>query len=394
MNAPMGNAWQSFSDALPLQPGSFPVSTSPGSDSAEDASKTQFYCYDNEIPDFVEGKIEQQYGTIFSSLKKLRLSGEVDNASTYIAIKEGKITAILLFKQIKNRVHVVNQVLSLSEEDIQSFTSYIFRTFKGVASISFTAIHTDLQQLGFPFQRVNQSENIVVSLPSSIKEYSSSLGKSTRHNLNYYRNKLNREFPPFTFTVYENEAITASQIRAVMDLSKVRIEGKGKAFGFTEQEQEHLIQLAESAGLVGVLTIDGKICAGSICYRAGDNFSLEVIAHDPAFNEYRLGTLCCYLTISECIARNAKEFHFLWGEYDYKYRFLGQQRKLDNLVIYRSAWQMMLAPRLALDMMLRNAIRNAKLWKNNPERKKSFIEVKVIQALTWLTKHREKLSTH
>lgn len=97
--------------------------------------------------------------------------------------------------------------------------------------------------------------------------------------------------------------------------------------------------------MLSLLRLDGRICAGTINFRAGDNYFLEVIAHDPAYNDYRLGTLCCYLTICECIAREGKEYHFLWGAHDYKFRLLGVQRELDHLTIYRSRRHALLYPR-------------------------------------------------
>ncbi|MES2932321.1 MAG: hypothetical protein V4805_02375, partial [Pseudomonadota bacterium] len=51
---------------------------------------------------------------------------------------------------------------------------------------------------------------------------------------------------------------------------------------------------------------------------------------------YRLGMLYRYLTISECIKQNGSECHFLWGRQEYKFSFLGVQRDLHELVIYRS----------------------------------------------------------
>lgn len=387
MVAPTKKAWQTFTDTIISRADlSHLENVSSSVQKTNNPTDTFSYCYKNEIPSFVEAEIERLYGTIFSSLKKLSITGNTSNASTYVAVKDSRITTIFLYRQIKNQIQVLNQVLNLQEGDIECFASYMFKTFKDVHAISFVAVYATVQRMSFPFQQFNQIENIIVSLPSSTNEYWSSLGKSTRHNLNYYRNKLKREFPSFSFTLYENDAITATQIRTVLNLSKVRIKEKGKTFGIDEQEEEHLILLAKTAGLVGLIEIDGKICAGSICYRAGENFCLEVIAHDPAFNEYRLGTLCCYLTISECIARGAKEFHFLWGEYDYKYRFLGKQRKLDNIAVYRSHWHMIKNWRLALRMMFDGAVRNAKLWKNNPERKKGAIELIGLQALAWTKK--------
>lgn len=96
------------------------------------------------------------------------------------------------------------------------------------------------------------------------------------------------------------------------------------------------------------MTIDGQVCAGTINYRVADNYFLQVVAHAPAYDDYGLGTLCCYLTICECIARRGDEYHFLWGRYEYKYRLLGVERDLSHLLIYRSRLHMALNGRTTL----------------------------------------------
>ena len=53
---------------------------------------------------------------------------------------------------------------------------------------------------------------------------------------------------------------------------------------------------------------------------------MHVIAHDPGFDQARLGLLCCYLSICESIRRGMREYHLLSGRYDYKRRLRGQQR--------------------------------------------------------------------
>jgi hypothetical protein len=75
-----------------------------------------------------------------------------------------------------------------------------------------------------------------------------------------------------------------------------------------------------------------------------------------------LGTLCSYLTICECIARVGSEYHFLWGQYEYKYRLLGVQRDLDCLVVYRSRAHVVLCSDLALTIAVRGYLRAAKVW--------------------------------
>ena len=61
----------------------------------------------------------------------------------------------------------------------------------------------------------------------------------------------------------------------------------------------------------------------------------EAGAHDPAYNSLYLGVLCTYLTILEVIARNVREWHFLWGASEYKRRLGGIKHDLIAVTVYR-----------------------------------------------------------
>jgi hypothetical protein len=147
--------------------------------------------------------------------------------------------------------------------------------------------------------------------------------------------------------------------------------GKDKDSSIDDAEIERIVRLARQCGMIGIMSLDGRICAGVINFRAGENYFLETLAHDPLYNEYRLGTLCCYLTICECIARGGNEYHFLWGHYDYKSRLLGVARDLDHVTIYRSLLQMVLRADTVLLNMANSRVRRAKVWLHNAERAES-----------------------
>jgi CelD/BcsL family acetyltransferase involved in cellulose biosynthesis len=207
--------------------------------------------------------------------------------------------------------------------------------------------------LPYPFQRFNYSEDLVVNLPPTAEEYHRRLGKNTRRNIKRYSERLQRGFPSVQFSVAEKEAVSRQDVRDIVRLNHERMAGKHKLSAIDDAETDRIIRLVEECGLVGVTRIDGRVVAGTIAYRVGANFFLNVLAHDPKYDEYWLGILCCYQTICECIARNGKDFHFLWGKYEYKYTLLAQQRDLDILHVYRS-WPAMLS---SLDMVLQAAVK-------------------------------------
>jgi hypothetical protein len=325
-------------------------------------------CYENDVPSCIEGEMDRIYGSIYSSLPHFRIYSDDRDTSTYIVRKDGKISTIFLFRNENGNVRVLNEVMKVEPDDIARFTSYIFATFGTANVISFKSVLTDLRKLKFPYQHFNHLEDIVLTLPNTAEDYLESLGKNTRRNIKRYTKKIEETLPTFKFEVLEGEQVDLQTIRDIVNLNRARMAGKQKISIINEEDEERLFLHARKCGLVGVVKVDGKVCAGGISFRAGSNYFLNVIAHDPAYDDYWLGILCCYLTICACIARGAKEFHFLWGQYDYKYTLLGVKRDLDNITIYRSYAHLLLNSDMAMNIALKGYIRQAKLWLHSIKR--------------------------
>jgi hypothetical protein len=298
--------------------------------------------FDNEIPPFVEHEMERLYENLFSSVAMARAYGGTAGVSTYIARRSGKPVAIFLLRRERARIMVLNEQISVSAEEVERLAQYVFARFKSVGALCFSAIDVPAHRFPFPCQRAHFTNDIVLALPGSAPQYLASLGKSTRQNIKYYLNRIQRDFPTFRHSVFENGAEGEHIFGDIVRLNRARMSAKDKICGVDDDEARRLLALAQQHGLVSVVTIDGRVCAGAICYRIGANFFLRVIAHDSQFNAYGLGLLCCYLAIGECIARGGKEFHFMWGREEYKYRLLGQQRDFDSLALYRSRLRMLL----------------------------------------------------
>jgi len=192
----------------------------------------------------------------------------------------------------------------------------VFGSYPSVHAISFPVVQADVRKLPFPHQQFHSTQDIVLDLPSTVDEYMARLGKSTRSYVKRYLNKLRREHPSFSFAVYANEDVSEEHVRAIIGFNKARMSGRNKESYIDEQEERRILELLKLRGFVCVATVDGKVCAGTINTCFGKNYFLQVIAHDPVYDDYGLGTLCCYLTICECIARKGHAYPFLWGQYE------------------------------------------------------------------------------
>jgi hypothetical protein len=308
----------------------------PHDDAAAGAASVSITWHENEIPAFAEAALERIYGSIFSSLAHFRIYGGAENAGCWVIRCGSDITDILLFRREGRSVRVINEWIRFGEHDLRRFAEAAFARYPEVERILFHAVELDVERLPYPGQRFNCTDDSMVTLPDSADAYFAQLGKSTRKNIKRYLARLRQDFPDFRYRIYETGAIEEQHVRAIIGLNRLRMANKNKVSGIDDLEADRMLQLLKMKGTVGVMTIDGKLCAGALTYRIGDNYFSFVRSHDPRYDDYRLGLIGGYLLISECIARGGKEFHFMWGREEHKALLLGVQKEFDHLTLYRS----------------------------------------------------------
>ncbi len=299
--------------------------------------------HEYNVPSFVQGELENLYESPYSTLAQFqsKRGASLADVHTYVAYRAGKPCAVLLFRIHGHTARVLNEVMMLGAADIERFSSHVFGNFRSVSAIAFHAIRADVAPRVLRRHRFEVSEDIVLSLPASEDAYLAALGKSTRRTVKYYSNKLRREFPGFTHEVFTGSDVTAEHVRTIVEMKIAQMEEKHRPSIVSEDDVERILRVTRSYGVVGIAAIDGKVCGGWIGYRVGKNDFMDMCVYDLAYEEYRLGTICSYLAIVDCIARGGKECHFQWGRDEYKFRFLGVQRNLIDLVIYRSPFSML-----------------------------------------------------
>lgn len=317
----------------------------------------------NSVPQFAVAAMDRLYQHMHSSCSYHAIYGNITpDTNTYVVQDNAEIVAVLLFCIENRKVRVLNEQLRLDPAEIERFADHVFKTYCSIDVVVFPVLENTVGRLSFPHQQSFCTQNIVLTMPDTADTYLNSLGKSTRSYIKRYLNKLKRDFPSLTCKTYGSSDADEKDIRDIIGLNRARMANRYKSSYIDDAEAERIIKLVRICGLVTVITINGRVCAGTINYRFGANYFLKVVAHDPEYDEYGLGTLCCYLTIRECIALGGKEYHFLWGRYEYKYRLLGMQRDLNHLAIYRSYLSMLLNSREALRLACHGRMYWVKDW--------------------------------
>lgn len=350
--------------------------------------------YEDEVPPFVEAEIGRLYESVYTSLARFRIYGEIDHVSTYVARKNGKVIAVFLFRREQGEVKVLNKQVKIDEAEVRRFVKAMFSAFRSVTVISFWAIETATSGLEFPHQRSYCLSDIVVTLPATAEEYLASLGKQTRRHIRSGMKKIRQSFPSFRYEVYAKEAVSEQHIREIIRLSSARMAVKDKVPYNSDEETERLIRLARVCGSVVVATIDDQVCAGTICYRVGATCFMHTLSHDPQYDSYKLGTLCCYLTICETIARDGRILRFGGSTHRYKFEFRGVWLGFDRLFIYRSRVHLLRDGGRVLKTALGAYAARAKLWLLLAEQRDNFtsrVAVSLVQGLRNLKRSGEGL---
>lgn len=318
--------------------------------------------YRNEVPSFAAVEMDRLYGTLYSSSAYLQASGSSGNIHTYVARRGGKISAIFLFMFEGGTVRVVNEGMQLMSEEICRFAQHMFNEYETVGAVSFHAVQTEQQAIPFVHQRFFCAEDFIAPLPDTPAAYLASLGSATRKNIKRHKNRIERDFPSFQHRLYEGRDVDEQDLLAIIELNRVRMASKHKASFINEVAMQEIIRLVRTCGEVCIATIDGRLCAGTIIFRVGGSHISRVHAHDPRYDAYRLGMVCCYLAVCACIERGGSRFHFGHGRYEYKSALLGRRQEFDHLTLYRSSWHRMKHARMAVKIAAAGYRLRASRW--------------------------------
>lgn len=346
--------------------------------------------YDDVVPAFAGPAIDRVQGHLLSSLRHGDVARSAVGASTYVVHQGDRIVMLLLFRRQGRTVQMITEFIVLDDACARQFAAYVFAAFPHVSVIRFNKVHVALQSPGYPWQQVTCSEDVVVPLPATVSEYEARLGKNMRRNIKRYTAELQRDFPDYRYQVWVGGDANEADVRAIIALNHTRMAGKNIVSRIDAREADWIVNLVRECGLVGVVTIDGRVAGGAIGFRIGERYFMHVIAHDPRYDHYSLGILCYYLTICEGIIRGACAFHLLPGRYEYKYRLLGQTHDVARVDLYRSRAHLLLHASRAARNRLASGLYGARLWLLESERRQDWLSRQGARLLRLLRRLRRR----
>lgn len=298
--------------------------------------------YPGCIPEFAASTLDALYGSLYSSLPTLQpeLSKIQQDISTYVRWcrqdSQLKVASIFLFLRDGSRIRVINEGMHLNQEAIDDFCEHLFTVNPLVNQIDFHAIAAPPHASSRPHMQCACTEDIVITLPRSDKEYLAQLGKSTRRSLRKHLSHARCELPDFSHTIHEGKQISEPAIQQIVAFNHARMAQKYRQSALDQTAVRQLANLLRERGTAGFISTQGRICAGTLACRIGDAVFSLVTAHDPKFDHLSLGNLSRHLMILTAISSGAHRFHLLGGKLGSKRAALGIRQKLDHLRVYRS----------------------------------------------------------
>jgi hypothetical protein len=298
---------------------------------------TAIACHYNGIPAYVGHELDRLYGTRYACMPHFRHYGDAEGVHTYVVRSGDEALTVFLFRCNGRHVQVLNEGIRISREEVDTFADYVFNVFQGTDIIRFRCVEAEPGLYARPCLRIRSAQDLVLPLPATTDAYFNSLGVSTKRLLRNRQNRLHREFPGFAFRVYEREEVNEQDVHSILEFNRQRMSAVDKTPSIDADEEERIVRYVRDCGFVTTATIDGQLVAGAINYRIGRHFSARILAHDPRYDEYRLGFICAYRTVCECINHGAvANFYFGWGDDPYKFSLGAVPRPLCNVQIYRT----------------------------------------------------------
>ena len=315
------------------------------------------------LPDYIWPALERCYRSIFCSEPQLRISGGMTSRiEAWVARRDGCISAVILFERYQYQIRVLNEVFVLSAQVLGEFADAVFAQYPKIHMIRIHAVRIAALPKQYISLSVVVSDDYLLKLPASAEQWQRSLSARTREKLRYYLRRAQQRVPTFSFRTFGADEIRLAQIKQIIQFNRARMQVKGKRFGMSAAEEHQICQLMLERGQLSIIEIDGQPCAGLLCTLVDGEVFMHVIAHDPAYDDLRLGLLCCALTIEDAIAKGCQQFHFLWGLYDYKTRLGGEREVLSQVVVFRDTWSLVQQPGILASQALAWIRASSRAW--------------------------------
>ena len=286
------------------------------------------------LPLEYESFLINRYESYFTTCRYLEIyhpDAEINSALIY---ENGSLIELLLFENKGDTTSCLNLLARIDQDIYSEFTKHIFEIFPAIKKVEII-----LSYNRYTFKKsilLHRNNDYVIKLPSKIDDYFSGLGHSTRKEIKNHKSKLLRDHHQVNFITKCGVEIEERVIEKIIQLNIARMKHKGIIPGKKNSDKVNIHKYSQYYGVVAYIEIDGEIVAGNIAYILNKRMFGYVVAHDEGFSKYNIGKICQLYLIQIAIEKGLSAYHFLWGDNDYKQRFLGKPHIMVSYFIYRA----------------------------------------------------------
>jgi CelD/BcsL family acetyltransferase involved in cellulose biosynthesis len=191
-----------------------------------------------------------------------------------------------------------------------------------------------------------------IPLPPTLDDYFQSLGGKTRNNLRRKLKKL-REEHLVEYQKCRSGDDLQDKVQHLFRLQQMAWQSRGLNGAFTDAAMSafniDIARLFSERDWLNLsfITVDGEIASAVYGFEYAKKFYYGPTGFHPDYARYSLGHLHILLLIEEAIKSGCKEFDFLIGAEEYKYRWRAIDRSNLQLIITQRG----LADRLQLRLL-------------------------------------------
>ncbi|MBW3635923.1 MAG: GNAT family N-acetyltransferase [Armatimonadetes bacterium] len=185
--------------------------------------------------------------------------------------------------------------------------------------------------------RVEEAETCpTLNFPATFDDYVRCLGKNMREQIKRYPKRLEKQFR----VEYELARTPAQMEKALDDLFRLhgkrwRARGQTGVLALASRRRFHHLVcekfLAEDWLRLWTLRCDGAAVCVLLCYFWGGKYWFFIGGFEPELMRWSVGTCLFARVFQTAIEEGAREFDFLRGVEEYKYRFGAVDRAYQNL---------------------------------------------------------------
>ena len=285
------------------------------------------------LPLEYESFLIEKYKSFFTTCRYLEIYHPGDEINHILITENGSLIEVLIFEKKGDTITCLNKLGSIEQNIVSAFTKFLFENFPALKKIRIISSYNSysLNKLVL----LDRNNDYIIKLHPTMNDYMSELGSKTRKNINNRKSKLLKDYPGVNFVTKYGVDIKENIVDKIIQLNIDRMNFKGIIPGKVKTDNINIYNFSQHYGVVAYIEIDGVVVAGNISYILNKRIFGHVLAHDENFSNYNVSKLCLLYLIQTAIENEISTFHFLWGDNDYKKKFLGEPHVLYSYAIYR-----------------------------------------------------------